>query len=212
MLLPIDNYKILNFLNFSDVGTNAFHESSLFRQTRMFTKIFHSPLFFLSNDFSLKYSTFSPLFESDNNFFDSYLYGLKRQHNFVSSKSISNNFSTLLNLKNVEKFLNYNYNSQIKLNQTFIGNLSINFFKSKNTLSNLNTPLLNNAIFSFYNNEFVATLNKFLNYPSMFEIINNNSDKKKLKHPVLKIFSFPVKKQKLTTDNFLNKELIDSST
>jgi hypothetical protein len=129
-LLPIDNYKILNFLNFSDVGTNVFHESSLFRQTRMFSKIFHTPLFFTSNDFSLKYKTFSPLFDSDNNFFDSYLYGLKRQHNFVSSKSVTNSFSTLFNLKNVEKFLNYNYHVSTKLNQTFTGNLVINFFKT----------------------------------------------------------------------------------
>ena len=218
LLLPADNYKILNFLNFSDVGTNAFHESSLFKQTRMFSKIFHAPLFFAPSDFSLKYKTISPLFETDNNFFDSYLYGLKRQHNFVSAKAVTNNFSTLFNLKNVEKFLNYNYNLQTKLNHTFTGNLMINFFKTSGVQNNTNSLLLNNIFMNFYSDGFATKFNKFLIYPSIFEAINNNSDNKKIKHSIFKMFLFPLKKQSLNTtnifqnNNFLNKNLISTAT
>lgn len=204
LLLPIDNYKILNFLNFSDVGTNVFHESSLFRQTKMFSKIFHSPLFFAPTTFSLKYKIFSPLFNTESNFFDSYFYGLKRQHNFVSTKAVTNNFSTLFNLKNTEKLLNYNYNLKTKLNQTFTGNLVINFFKFADAKNNSNIWNLNNIISNIYNSSFTTKFNKFLSYPSIFELINNNSDKKKLKHPTLKIFNFPIKKQKLNTTDFFN--------
>lgn len=218
LLLPVDNYKILNFLNFSDIGTNVFNESALFKQTRMFSKIFHAPLFFVPNDFSLKYKVLSPLFETDNNFFDSYLYGLKRQHNFVSTKAVTNNFSTLFNLKNVEKFLNYNYSLNSKLNQTFTGSLSLRLFSNNKIRNNPNVWLLNNTISNVNSNEFYSKFNRFLIYPSVFESINNNSDKKKMKHSVLKVFSFPTKKQKLSTLNFFrnnnlfNCELVSTST
>ncbi len=218
LLLPADNYKILNFLNFSDIGTNVFHESSLFKQTRMFSKIFHSSLFFVSDNFSLKYKNFSPLFSTDNDFFDSYLYGLKRQHNFVSTKAITNNFSTLFNLKNVEKFLNYNYHLNSKLNYTFTGNFIINFFKNTEIKINNNTWVLNKILFNNLHTVFNDKFHDFLSYPSMFEVLNNNSDKKKLKHAIVKIFSFPTKKQKLINNSFFhanafyNNQLLNTST
>ncbi len=64
LLLPTDNFKILNYLNFSDVGTNAFHEPTLFNNTRMFSKTNFSNLLFSQNSFASKFKTPTPLFVS----------------------------------------------------------------------------------------------------------------------------------------------------
>jgi hypothetical protein len=203
ILLPIDNYKILNFLNFSDVGTNAFHESSLFKHTRAASKVFNANLLFSPSNFVLKYRQASLLFFNDLTCFDSYSYGLKRQHNFLSSKSLNNNFSTLFNLKSAEKFLNFNYNAVVSLNKTFTGTFLINLFKPAN-------PKTSNVPFMFFEafktSPHLQKLHLFATYPSLLEKLNNNTDKKKIKNPALKLFFSPLKKQKLLSlCNFINK-------
>ena len=107
LALPMDNYKLLNFLNFNDVGSSSVQEMNAFKKIRMFSKTYTSNLVFVPNNYSSKYKTISNLYINDSLFTDSYLYGLKRQHNFLSANSTFNNQSTFLNLNSVNKFVNF---------------------------------------------------------------------------------------------------------
>jgi len=95
---------------------------------------------------------------------DNTSYGVSRQHNYSSSKSITNNFSTQLDNKSVTKLLSYNYNfsnnnndyfnssdletTSIKKNITNNGNLLSNISSSNSYTSNLDKSLLSGKEFS----------------------------------------------------------------
>jgi len=99
---------MLNFLNFNDIGANNLNESSAFKKIKMFSKTYTSNLNYLPTSFNGKYKSLSSLYANDNEFLDSYLYGTKRQHNFLSSSSLFNNFSTFFSLTSVDCFLRFN--------------------------------------------------------------------------------------------------------
>jgi len=92
LVIPSDNYKLLNFFNFNDFGSSSIQEMNAFKKIRMFSKTYTSNLSFVPNNYSNKYKTLSSLYINDSIFTDSYLYGLKRQHNFLSTSAINFNF------------------------------------------------------------------------------------------------------------------------
>jgi len=110
LLSPLDNSNILNFVNFNNLGSSTLSSSSAFKKIQFSSKTNPQNLFQSSDDFSLKYNKIYDLYISDMNAQDSTSYGISRQHNYSSSKSINNNFSTQLDNKSVGKLLSYNYN------------------------------------------------------------------------------------------------------
>lgn len=207
LLIPLDSYKLLNFLNFSDVGTNVFHESAIFKNTRMFSKIFNANLLFIPNNFLNKYSSISPLFNNNDDFFDSHFYGLKRQHNLLNSKAITSNFSTLFNLKNVNKLLNYNHDLNFKTNNTFKGSFLINFLKTYSHKNTTASWVFNNLNTSLHFSEFSNKFNAFLTYGSLLDKLNDNNDKKKLKRSTRKLLLSNPKKLNLETISFFRNNI-----
>jgi hypothetical protein len=103
LLLPIDNFKLLNFLNFNDVGNSPLNESVAFKKTKMFSKTLFYNLISAPTSYLNRYRSISFCYVNDNVFLDSMSYGLKRQHNFASSSSLVNNFSTFFGLRSVFK-------------------------------------------------------------------------------------------------------------
>jgi hypothetical protein len=204
----VDNFKLLNFLNLGDSGANPLNESTAFKRARMFSKTFNSNLVFLPNHFTNKYKQISNLFLNDNLFSDSLSYGLKRQHNFLTNSALSNNSSTFFDLKSSAKWLNFNLKNDAVLLNTFTGQNFFNFFFKKAAKSlNFDTS----RIFSILNlnSYFNTNLLLFKNNSnlSILNFINNNSDKKKLKYPTLKLFNLPNSKLNLngfTTSSNLN--------
>lgn len=156
----------------------------------MFSKTFTSNLLFIPNDYSNKYKTFSNLFINDNIYVDSYLYGLKRQHNFLSTKAILNNNPTFFSLNSINKFLNFNFkfnkeNSISSLNSSFL-----NLFQKKKNSSILSSVLKLNTFFGgFLNNSNLALFSNYTLNTNILSSFNDNSDKKKLSYPLYKIFS-----------------------
>ncbi len=202
LVMPLDNNKFLNFLNFNDIGSNSIQEMNAFKKIKMFSKTYTSNLVLPVNNFSNKYKTFSKLYVNDNLFLDSYLYGMKRQHNFLSSNSILNNQSTFINLKSVNKLINFNFNNQIKLANSLNNSSNFNFFK-KNSL-NLNKFSYINFQYEsdkFLFNSNLINLKNFINYPSTVSSINDNSDKKKINNPIVKLLN-----SKLLDLNFNNQK------
>lgn len=186
LLVPSDNNKLLNYVNFSDIGTNAFHESSLFKHTRMFSKIFNSHLVNSTSQFANLYSKLSSVFGSDGELTDSHFYGLKRQQNMLSSNAITNNFSTFFNTKNVSKMLNYNHKFN-KNAYTSTGLQQIYFFKT-NAERILKTSWFLYANYSnmiFY--DFETNFNKHLIFSNYNELLNDDDDKKKIKRVINKL-------------------------
>lgn len=180
LLLPLDNYKILNFLNFNDVGMNNLNEPTAFKKIKMFSKTFNTNLNFLANNYTNKFKTLEALYTSTSLFSDSYLYGLKRQHNFLNSKSYLNSSSTFFDLKSVHKVLNSSWKKPTTAFKTYKGFSNLNF--TGKILSNQvssTTINLNNLFYNFFPTSFNKITSKLSLYPTLFETINNDTDKKK---------------------------------
>lgn len=199
LLLPLDNHKMLNFLNFNDIGANNLNESSAFKKIKMFSKTYVSNLSYLPSSFNDRYKNLTSLYISDSEFLDSYLYGSKRQHNFLSSSSLFNNFSTFFSLSSVDCFLRFNWGTSSDLFTTFTGNNLLNFFlKTKHNELMFDTFRLNNFFFNLFPGTFSLAASKFYLYPSLTEVLNNNTDKKKVHYLFFKFFQLPLKKHHLT--------------
>jgi hypothetical protein len=99
----VDNFKLLNFVNFNDIGSNPLNESAAFKKIRMFSKTFTANLVTIPNNFSDKYHKFSAFINNDLLFFDSLTYGFKRQHNYLNNSAITNNNSTFFDLNSSAK-------------------------------------------------------------------------------------------------------------
>ena len=170
IILPIDNNKLLNFLNFNDLGSNPLNEPVAFKKTRMTSKTYFNNLINPINNFNYKWKYFSNLIINDNLFNDSLYYGIKRQHNFLNNLSILNNQNTFFNLNSVQKWLDYTINYNFMCNKLFKGNLFFNFFK-KNLLNSTNILYFN--IFQNKNNQKQINYNFFKNFNLTFKNSNN---------------------------------------
>lgn len=206
LTLPLDNYKLLNFLNFNDIGANSSQEINAFKKIRMFSKTYTSNLTYLPNNYSQKYKTLSNLYINDTIFSDSYLYGLKRQHNFLSSQAILNNQSTFLNLSSVNKFINTNYKNNFSYSTNSVNFFDLNYFKKPyNNFLNNSSISLNKVFTSFYDNQSLSNLNNSLIYSNFISSINDNSDKSKINYPIYKLFNDKFKKNTYFNMNNVNQ-------
>jgi hypothetical protein len=110
LLSPIDNNKVLNFINFDNMGANTVGKANAFRKIQASSKATPQNLFNSASDFTLKYSRISDLYLSGLSPQDSLYYGNRRQHEYNSISSLTNNSSTQLDVQSVSKLLDYNYN------------------------------------------------------------------------------------------------------
>ena len=188
LVLPFDNYKTLNFLNFNDIGSNPLHESAAFKKVRMFSKFSSNNLIDPTFNFSSKYKFFFNNFLDKNSFLQSTYPGIKRQHNFLNNSAMVGNYSTFFNLKSVYKFLNFTLDNNATSVHTFNKNSFFNFIKKKNDTT-LTAPIWSNLNINdfFANSVFTKSLRSILFYPSVLKTINDDSDKNKILYPILKI-------------------------
>lgn len=169
IFLPLDNYKLLNFLNFNDIGSTTLNESIAFKKIKMISKI--NNLNLINLNLSSKYNYIYKMFINDISNYDSAVYGLKRQHNFLNNLAILNNYQTLFNFASFNKLLNF-----YLIQENFLlkkGHLNLNYFKINNLFSlNLSTFFL---LFNTLNNDSDGNIYFY----SIFKIINllNNSNK-----------------------------------
>jgi hypothetical protein len=186
LFLPIDNFKLLNFLNFSDVGSSPLHESVAFKKTRMFSKTSSYDLINTSFTSNTRYKKLAFYFNDENSFASSLWLGTKRQHNFLNSSSITNSYDTFFDFKSSNKWLSFNFNFKEDSQRSAISLNFINFFK-KNDLTGSTTNSL--RILNFFKEypSLLTNFNKFLYFPSINQLLNDDSDKKKILHPMYKI-------------------------
>jgi hypothetical protein len=104
LFLPIDNFKILNFLNFSDVGASPLHESTAFKKIKMFSKASSFNLTNVSINRNAHFSKLNFYFDNDNfTTVSSLVLGIKRQHNFLNSSALNNASKTFFDSNSSQK-------------------------------------------------------------------------------------------------------------
>jgi hypothetical protein len=167
LLIPVDNYKILNIYNFNDIGINTLTEAGAFRKIKLFSKFpyLSSQYSLLNNEITRTKINFFYLFNQNIN--DLTLYGNKRQHLLIAPLTFSNSTLTFLNNKNFNKIISFNFQTNPSLN--FINQISY-----LNYIYNLN---FQNKQFSYFE---TSNTQIFFNE-------NRNSDKKNSHYPIYKL-------------------------
>lgn len=114
MLLPTDNAKICNFLNFRDLGKSRERPYTAFANTQRFSKTYKTNLVHLPSTFTDKYVKLNSLFNNEASLNTSTSYSMTRQHNLTSVAAVLNNNAAFLDQKSFNKFLTYTmqHNSQ----------------------------------------------------------------------------------------------------
>jgi len=200
LVLPLDNTKLFNFMNFNNIGANTLQESNAFKKVRMFSKVYTSNLVHTPSTFTDKYIKLNSLYSNENDLNTSFNYGLKRQHNLTSSSATTNTFSTFLDKSSMDKFLSYNM--QLSTTNAETTDLTENFnllSKASSTDSTITNVNKLNVLFQ-QNNKFNSNnLKTLFLYPNLNQEMNDDSDKKAFSYPLRKILNGKV----------LNSNLVD---
>jgi hypothetical protein len=200
-LFSFDNYKILNFLNFSEIGSNVLQETAAFKKTKSFFKFFTLNTFIKYSSFNVNYKKLSNLYFNELNFFNSQNFSLKRQHNLLSLSSKNNAHFTFLNLKSFKKLLTYNFETRNELITT----------PKQNSIAISPVVKLFNLYFTKITNKNSNFTNLFFfeknqTYPKILAQFNNDSDKKKTLYPIFKTLA--VLKKTKTLSNFISDKTL----
>lgn len=190
LVLPLDNAKLINFMDFNDIGANPLRDSSSFKKIRMFSKTYTTNLVHTPSTFTDKYIKLNSLYFNENDLTNSLNYGLKRQHNLTSLSATTNTYSNYLDYQSANKFLQYNLQYNQPSSQTNLFNQELNLL-IKDIKNSTNSGIIN-TLNSLINNStsFDDQALKFiLAYPSITQFIGDNSDKKSSKYPIRKLLN-----------------------
>jgi len=171
LLSPSDNNKVLEFMNFNDLGSSSLTASSAFKKVQSASKANHASLFENSSDLSLKYNKIYDLYVREGGVQGSRGYGTVRQHNYGSKLTTTNNFNSLLDEVSAAKIISYNKGIR--------GNVSTSSTKGINIESNPDTNYLDYTTgyvskSSQLNSEFVSNLSR--NYGKLNIQLEENLD------------------------------------
>lgn len=184
ILTPSDNDKILNFMKFTDLGTDNLKDSSTFKKIQYFSKSNPQKLYASIDEFNLKYKKLSDLYLSDYEPITSFNYGLRRQHNFTSQKSLLNNSLSLLDEKGINRMTKYNYNILPKSIQTPLNN-SIKFQNHSALIETTKTGLtINNKLNSHNLNNSNLFLSTYLAFLKKNSLLSTENDSLHLLNPL----------------------------
>jgi heme/copper-type cytochrome/quinol oxidase subunit 2 len=211
LVLPSDNSKVLNLMNFKDLGIDTLQASKAFKQIRASARIYttnlnHNPSFFAN-----KYNRINNLFFNENNLSVSNSFGIKRQHNLTSSAATTAIHSTFLDKKSLDKFLSYNLQYNIRQSETNLFNNSADLWL-KDGQKVVKVPS-NNAIRLLLQNSYrrnTRALRLLSNYPNITKNFGDNTDKKSKIYPFRRISGG--KFWRKTNSKFTNKGSLNNST
>lgn len=121
LVIPLNDCKIINVLNFADSGTNNSFELNSFKQTKLFSKFNKTNLFYQPYNLTLNYLYLQNLYFSHDEFSESLSVGAKTQFNFLPFEAHQNSQSSFSTLKILDKFYRANL-------ETFLNNSSSQAF------------------------------------------------------------------------------------
>jgi hypothetical protein len=173
ILSPSDNDKILNFINFNDLGSSTLNVASSFKKIQFFSKTNFASLFNNPSEFSLKYKKINDLYLNDYKSQDSLYYGINRQHNFSSINSTTNSFNSQLDNKGVDLAISYNHGADSTFNNNSLESMDLSRFNSNENTSMKNILSVSNLVNTGSSNKALNISKEFSNLNSSFE---NNSN------------------------------------
>jgi heme/copper-type cytochrome/quinol oxidase subunit 2 len=217
LILPLDNSKVFNFMNFQHIGANALKESNAFRKIRDHSKVYTTNLVSTPSVFADKYVKLNSLFVTENDLNNSLSYGLKRHHNLTSTSATSNIQSTFLDRKSMDKFLTYNLQYNVENKSTNVFNQSLNSMtKGDNSDTVISSVNLLNLLLEDANTYNSSTLKLLASYPNLTKEIGDDSDKKVTNYPLRKLLNNNITRNNLVNarslTNNMNLESTQSST
>lgn len=113
IMIPVDDYKIFNVLNFNDSGSNPTLELNSFKKTKIFSKFNKNDLFYQPYKLFLNYAYLNNLYFNSSELSDSLYLGTKNQNSYLPLQACLNNQTTFLNLKLSTKFYNLNRQNSV---------------------------------------------------------------------------------------------------
>ena len=119
-----ENSKALNFFNFSEIGSNTLREQEAFQRIQFASKTNKGNLFNSKSDFEASYSKILSFYEGDHSAQDALTYGSLRQHNLTSLNASNQNFSNMLEMKTLNRFLAQSTNRNLADTSTSQSNLN----------------------------------------------------------------------------------------
>jgi hypothetical protein len=174
-------------MKFSDIGTSGVKDSGAFKKIQYFSKTNPQQLYSNMSEFNLKYKKISDLYLNDLEPTTSFSYGTKRQHNFVSSASLTNNSNTLLDNKGLKTLLDYNHsvnakNTSVDLNHSIkLGGRSSESFTTNYT-SSLSTKLNDTSNLNAIKGNDV--MKNYTSYTAKNGLLSSENDSKQFKNPM----------------------------
>lgn len=189
----MDNKRLAHFLNIKSLGTSQLKEAQAFKKTRTSSKVFTQSLSLQSSSLTTKYFDLLRLLNPSTTLTDFASYGRLKQHHLTAGYATLGNFTTLLDRSSLNLFTSQNF---AKLEaQTCTptslanipnhlesggGDIQIGFFENNNRgLSmNLDNPFTDRSL----------TPSLLFN-PQVLHSLNDRSDSKQIKNPLLKVLN-----------------------
>lgn len=210
LVLPSDNSKVLNMMNFKNIGVDTLQASKAFKQIRASARIYttnlnHNPSFFTD-----KYVKINNLFMNEYSLSPTNSFGIKRQHNLTSAAATTAIYSTFLDKKSLDKFVSYNLRYNLNKHSTYLFDNSVDLW-SKETNQKVKVPSINVLRLLIQNNfkHNTRLIRLISNYPNITKEFGDNSDVKSSKYPLRKISK--MKLWRASNSRFLNKNDVKSS-
>lgn len=188
LLTPVDSGNMVNFLNFKNIGLDTLQESSAFSKIRNSSKVYNSHLVHTPSTFSSKYFKLNALYVDENKFLTTTSFGVEKQHNLSSTSALGNTIgSSFLDSASFNKFLESNSVncanledssavSPLSLQKADPLSFSANAYSAASALQSGSSAL-------------EQPLDRLLNYPSLLDHLNDDSDKSGLDYPATKLSS-----------------------
>jgi len=211
LLNPTGNSNLMNFMNFNDVGSNISSDSTAFKKIQYFSKTNPQSLFNNSSEYSLRYDKLANLYFNDIEANKASSYGTLRQHNYTSSKALTNGFSSKMENKNIDKFLEYNtsFNKQ----NSNKSSKYFNDFSSSNTYSRhseLNSFSKLSELSSSLDYKNAPLFEQFLKYKDKSSLLSAESDAKQISNPLKYSFWAKFSKKSFLGKTWSNTNLDNS--
>jgi hypothetical protein len=186
LLIPFDNKKLINFLNFSDLGLNNLKETNAFKKVHTISKSNKNNLNVITHNYSTSYKKLNQLTLNSKTYQLANNYSFVRQHNLLPLASTGVPGKTFLDSKGLTKFLAVNTNKKTSdtVNLRWYAQ-TLNFHKPLNTQEISASA----TVGSILRKNFLSTAGILSNYPDSSNNLNTDSDKKLLLYPSRKLFN-----------------------
>jgi len=215
LLLPLDSSNLVNYISFRDIGLTTVNESAAFSKIRNATKIYSSHLVHTPSTLTSKYNYINSTYVDENSILPTSSFGVKKQHNNVSSLALGNSTSVpTLDSNSFDKFLSSTLSiNSSSANSTHTVSTSPNSLLRTDNLNNKSDSLRISSLLVESEKTLDTNKTRLHNYSSTVTGLNDNSDKAGLSQPSTKATSLSTKVGDLNNNSLsFNMNALDTNS